>query len=233
MSQVTRTHENIETYKLEYIEKLNIENKTPEYIIIWLHGLGADYYDFVPVVTEIKLHTCVKYIFPNAPLLPITVNNGYVMRAWYDIRDTVNFANTVDRQGINLSAQRIEKLIDSVVATGFKSERIILAGFSQGGVIAYIAGIQSKHKLSGILALSCYLPEVSHFMPENGVNQKTPILACHGKEDLIVPYSAGFAAYNELRNLGFNISWISYPMNHGLCSEEIKDISLWLHDRFL
>lgn len=225
--------DNLALEQLEYIEKLNIVNQQPEHVVIWLHGLGADYNDFLPIVPEIKLNSCVKFIFPNAPLMPVTINNGYVMRAWYDIRDTISLNSTIDKQGIQTSVKQIGQLIDSLIDSGWRSDRIILAGFSQGAVIAYLTGIQSKHRLCGIMALSGYLPELGDWIKVNDINKKTPIFACHGKEDSVVPYAAGFAAYNSLRSSGFSVSWAHYPMDHGLCNEEIKDITLWLKNIFI
>lgn len=219
--------------QLKYIEKLNIDNQKPEYLVIWLHGLGADGNDFVPIIPELKLSYCVKFIFPNAPLIPITINDGNIMQGWYDIRDLTRLGNAVDRQGINVSVAKIEALIDSFIDGGWKSNRIVIAGFSQGGVIAYTVALKSKYKLGGALVLSSYFPDVETLAKEKSVNKKIPILACHGKQDMIVPYNAGLEAYNTLRVNGFNISWLSYPMDHGLCYDEIRDISLWLQDRFI
>ncbi|MCE2705716.1 MAG: carboxylesterase [Proteobacteria bacterium] len=217
--------------KLEYIEKVNIIGQQPEYMIIWLHGLGADYNDFVPIIKELNLNICVKFVFPNAPERPITINNGYIMRAWYDIRDLTKLGDTVDRYGINDSVSQIEDLIALFMNEGWKSEKIILAGFSQGGVISYITALTTKYKLGGVLALSCYLPGIDELVNKDlVVNKRTAILACHGKHDMVVPYDAGLSVYNRLRGHGYNISWMHYPIAHGVCSEELADISLWLKD---
>jgi phospholipase/carboxylesterase len=214
--------------KLDYIEKINIVGKEPEYIIIWLHGLGANCNDFVPIVKELSINVCVKFVFPNAPERAITINNGSVMRAWYDIRDLSRLGDTVDRDGINESVTQIEDLISSFVANGWRSEKIILAGFSQGGVISYVASLTTKYKLGGVLALSCYLPNIDELISKGIVNKRTAILACHGKHDMVVPYESGLSVYKKLRSSGYNISWLHYPIAHGVCSEQLADISLWL-----
>lgn len=217
---------------LEYIEKINKPDEEPIGVVIWLHGLGADYNDFLPLVSELKLEHCIKFIFPNAPLRPITINGGAVMRGWYDIRDANNLGDTVDKDGISQSVQAVENIITKLIASGYKSSHIVVAGFSQGGVIAYQVAVQTKHRLGGILVLSAYLPDKVSII-DDSVNKKTSILACHGKHDMVVPYDAGFAAYNELRSRGFSISWMSYPMEHGICLEQVHDISLWLQERFM
>ena len=219
--------------KLEYIEKLNTHDEKPDWVVIWLHGLGADCNDFVPIIPKLKLNAHVKFIFPNAPYRPITVNNGYEMRAWYDIRDMNKLGNTVDYHGIDESVAQVDNLIESLIADGWKSHHIVLAGFSQGGVIAYTAGIKSKHLLCGVMALSCYLPDADILAKTYSVNKKTPFLACHGKQDLVIPYNAGLSAYNSLRTEGYHITWTNYQIDHGVCDEEVVDISNWLRDKFM
>lgn len=225
--------EQIKLNDLEYIEKLSVPNAEPEYLIIWLHGLGADCNDFLPIIPELRLTSCVKFVFPNAPYRPITINNGYEMRAWYDIRDLTKLGDTVDREGILTSVHQIESLIASFVRAGWKSEKIFLAGFSQGGVISYTTALLSEFKLAGVLAFSCYFPDVEDLAKRTTVNKKTPFLACHGKHDVVIPYNVGLNAYNVLRNDGFNISWMHYPMEHGVCADELRDISLWINEKIM
>lgn len=213
--------------KLEYIEKFNQPNMPVDAVVIWLHGLGADNNDFVPIVQELPLKHSIKFIFPNAPMRPITINGGYIMRGWYDIKELSNLAHSTDIDGINQSVMQIESMIQNQVDAGISADRIILAGFSQGGVISYITGINSKYKLGGILAMSCYLPLIPTKI-ENSLNKITPFFAIHGTQDTVVPYQGGLHAYDELKKQGFNIKWAEYPMPHSVCLEEIADIGTWL-----
>lgn len=219
---------------LECLEKINHPGTSADYVVILLHGLGADCNDFVPLVAELKLSKTVKFIFPNAPMMPVTLNNGYIMRAWYDIKDlnrgTDHF---IDNHGIDNSVHEINKIIDHVINSGVASNKIILAGFSQGGVISYTAGIRNQHQLGGILALSCYLPNADNLARHYQENKNTPILAIHGTNDHVVPYDAGFEAYNTLKLAGFNIFWRDYPMEHSVCANEINDIHAWLENIFI
>jgi phospholipase/carboxylesterase len=213
--------------KLEYIEKFSHPGKPADAVVIWLHGLGADNNDFVPIVRELPLKHSIKFIFPNAPMRPITINGGYVMRGWYDIKELNNLADLTDIDGINQSVTQIEAIIEEQINLGIDSKRIILAGFSQGGVISYVTGINSKYRLGGILAMSCYLPSMP-IKTENSINKITPFFAIHGTEDPVVPYPGGLQAYEELKKHGFNIKWAEYPMLHSVCLEEIADIGTWL-----
>lgn len=218
---------------LESLEKVNYPGSVVEYVVIWLHGLGADCHDFAPLVSELKLTKTVKFIFPNAPMLPITLNNGYVMRAWYDIKSLDRIDNLIDNQGIDNSVSAINSLIEHAIKSGISAERIILAGFSQGGVISYTAGIRSHHKLGGILALSCYLPNADKLVSSASINKDTPIFAIHGKNDHVVAYDIGYTAYSKLKSGGFNISWQEYDMEHNVCYEEINDIRAWFENIFV
>lgn len=212
---------------LEYIEKFNQASIMPAAVVIWLHGLGADNNDFLPIVNELPLKNSIKFIFPNAPMRPIALNGGYVMRGWYDIRELGNVSHMTDIDGINQSVAQIESIIQSQIDLGFKSEQIILAGFSQGGVISYITGINSKYKLGGVLAMSCYLPSMPTKI-DSSINKDTSFFAIHGTEDQVVPYKGGVHAYEELKRHGYNIKWAKYPMPHSVCLEEIADIGIWL-----
>jgi phospholipase/carboxylesterase len=217
---------------LECLEKVNYSSGEAEYFVIWLHGLGANNNDFAPLVPELKLNRAVKFIFPNAPMMPITINNGYVMRAWYDIKSFDRIDSQIDNVGIDNTVNQIEHMIDSLVNSGILSTQIILAGFSQGGVISYTAGIKSKHKLGGILALSCYLPNEFTLVQLESKNKNTPFLAIHGTSDHIVPYEIGLSGYNTLKVSGYNIEWLEYPMEHSVCAKEVVDISNWFHKIF-
>ncbi len=213
---------------LEYIERINHIGHDPEVVVIWLHGLGADYNDFTPLVSELNLDKCVKFIFPNAPIRPITINGGYEMRGWYDIRSLTDTMDP-DNVGIMQSVAQIESLCDSLVENGVPANKIILAGFSQGGVISYYAGLVSKYNFAGIIALSCYLPNLN-LIPELSADKlKLPIMSCHGTRDLVVPYSLGIDAYEYLHKKSCNITWNKYTMEHNVCQDEIKDIMLFIN----
>ena len=219
--------------QLNYIEKINYPDRKPEYVVIWLHGLGADCHDFVPIVPELKLNTCVKFIFPDAPIRPITINGGVKMRAWYDIRDLTRLDNTIDYNGINQSVEQVEELIKLQIQNGFEPQQIFIAGFSQGGVIAYSLVLKTAHKLRGAVIISAYLPNLS-FLGVNigeGFNHSIPILACHGKQDMVVPYELGMSAYETLHNLKYNIVWRNYSIEHTVSIEEVRDIGLWVNDK--
>lgn len=214
--------------KLDYIEKFTHPERKTEAVVIFLHGLGADYNDFLPIVDELTVDKPVKFIFPNAPMRPITINGGYVMRGWYDIRDFNNLEHSTDVEGINNSVAQIEELIKQQVDLGISTEKVILAGFSQGGVISYVTAVSTKYKLGGVLPLSCYLPATPLSL-ENSINKQTPFFAIHGIEDQVVPHLAGLTAYNTLSSKGFNIKWAEYPMAHSVCLEEILAIKQWLN----
>ncbi|HMT03779.1 MAG TPA: carboxylesterase [Burkholderiales bacterium] len=214
------------TDDLEYIERANKADIAPEFVIIWLHGLGADCEDFLPVVSQLKLNFSVKFIFPNAKLRPIAFNNGYLVRAWYNIYNLDIYNHKIDEDGIKESVSQIYKIIEKQIKGGVSPNKIILAGFSQGGVISYYAGLSNEYKLGGILALSCYLPE---FELLNNLNKSISIFACHGINDAVIPYKAGFIAYEYLHKKGCNITWHEYLMEHTLCDLQITDIANWLN----
>jgi len=217
--------------QLEFVEKYNKIGIPPELVVIWLHGLGADCNDFVPLIPQLNLDKSVKFIFPNAPMIPITINNGYVMRGWYDIIDLTRMDGAViDHDGITKSVNSINQLIESEISNGFKSEQIILAGFSQGGVISLATGLRSKHQLGGIIGLSCYLPDVTTLVKEYPQNQIMPIFMAHGLYDPVIPVIAGKNSYQCLNTAGFNIKWHEYPMEHSVCNEETQDIAKWFQN---
>jgi phospholipase/carboxylesterase len=198
--------------------------------IIWLHGLGADGTDFVPLVPELRLpdNSAPRFIFPNAPVRAVTVNNGMQMRAWYDIY-SLGVRDREDAAGIRESAATVHALIEREAAAGISTRRIVLAGFSQGGAIALQAGVRYPQPLAGILALSTYLPLRATLTAEAAAaNQAIPILMCHGREDPIVPFELGRQSFDALSAAGFAPRWLDYPMQHQLCAPEILDISRWL-----
>ncbi len=195
--------------------------------VIWLHGLGADGHDFEPVVAELGL-AGVRFVLPHAPPRPVTINNGYVMPAWYDILG-MDFTAAEDAAGIEQSRQRIEALIARERARGVPAGRLVLAGFSQGGAIALHTGLRHPEPLAGILALSTYLPLADRLPDErHPANADTPIFMAHGLHDPVVPLPLAEASRQRLETLGYRIEWHTYPMEHGVCSEEIADLRAWL-----
>lgn len=208
----------------------------PCHSIIWLHGLGADGEDFVPVAEEMRLPRAVRYIFPHAPMRPVTINGGYVMRAWYDIligAASAEIADSIgrleDAEGIAASQQAVEDLIAQERQRGIATKNIILAGFSQGGAIALHTGLRHKEPLGGILALSTYLPLAKNLPAEaDASNRKTPIFMAHGQFDPVIPYPFGRASAEELSKQDYPLEWHGYAMAHSVCEEEIADIERWL-----
>jgi len=201
--------------------------------VIWLHGLGADGNDFVPVVPELRLPPTppIRFIFPHAGLRPVTINNGYVMRAWYDILSGPRLA-VEDDAGIRESEGVVRGFIDREIAAGIPAHRIVLAGFSQGGAVALQTGLRYPQRLGGILALSTYLP-LRNSLPAEAApaNRDLPILVCHGTRDGVLPIALGSTTYDLLKQMGYPAEWQSYPMEHSVCMEEITAISSWLQAR--
>jgi phospholipase/carboxylesterase len=216
----------------DLLSAIEIETGTsPTYTILWMHGLGADGNDFVPIVNELKLPTekQIRFIFPHAPARPITINNGYVMRAWYNICDS-ELSNSEDEAGIRDSQKAIDALIENEMRRGIASKNIVLAGFSQGGVIALQAGLRHKNKLAGIVALSCYLPLSASLLNEaHPANASISIFMAHGTYDPVVPISLAITSRENLRFANYNLEWREYPMEHTVCIQELIDISQWLH----
>jgi phospholipase/carboxylesterase len=201
--------------------------------VIWLHGLGADGHDFVPIVPELKLpiEPAVRFVFPHAPVRPVTLNNGMRMRAWYDIR-TLTAEGRADESGLRESAARLADYVAKEQAAGIDPSRIVVAGFSQGGAVALHAGLRHADPLAGILALSTYLPLASTLALERSVaNRATPILMCHGLYDPVLPHALGVMARDALRALGYTVDWKEYPMQHQVCLPEIEAIGAWLQLR--
>lgn len=211
----------------------NIEIETapnPTASIIWLHGLGADGNDFVPLVRELDLKGLpgIRFVFPHAKTIPVTVNGGYVMRAWYDITGA-ELTRREDETGLRDSQRDVEALIAREKARGIPASKIILAGFSQGCAMTLQTGLRHSEKLAGMLCLSGYLPlheKVPHERTEESID--TPIFMAHGRQDHVVPYLRGEQSRDILKDLGYTIDWHAYPMQHSLCFEEVQDISAWL-----
>ena len=202
--------------------------KNPGHSIIWLHGLGADGQDFVPVAEELKLPVAVRYIFPHAPMRPVTINGGFVMRAWYDITGQ-NMTAQQDAAGIRASQTLVETLIALEAAHGIAPQNIFLAGFSQGGAIALHTALRQAAPLGGVLALSTYLP-LAETAPREILEQsrRTPVFMAHGLGDQVIPYSMGANSRESLLGLGYAVEWHEYAMQHSVCEEELRDIETWL-----
>jgi len=208
----------------------------PAHAIIWMHGLGADGNDFVPIADELGLDGLapVRFIFPHAPKRPVTINNGYVMRAWYDITfgDLEGNTRRADAAGVRVSQLQINDLIAQEHARGIAYTNIILAGFSQGGAIALYTGLRYPETLGGIMALSTYLP-LAETLPQEAAaaNLHTAIFIAHGTQDPVVPYTMGQGTYQALQAAGYPIQWHEYPMPHSVCPAEIADIRQFLTPR--
>jgi len=203
----------------------------PTHSVIWLHGLGADGHDFEPVVAEFDAERLppTRFVFPHAPMRPVTVNGGYVMRSWYDILSLDFSQRREDPRGIIESARDVEALIAHENARGIPDERIVLAGFSQGGAIALHTGLRHPRRLAGILALSTYLPVAETLAVEaHAANRDVPIFMAHGHGDTVIPYEFGERSGELLRAQGYNVSWHAYFAEHGLVMEEVRDIESWL-----
>lgn len=202
----------------------------PTGCVVWLHGLGADGYDFVPIVKELEQMGLpdTRFVFPHAPKIPVSINGGYVMRAWYDIKN-VDLQRQEDEGGIRQSQATIEQLIGDQIELGFLPERIVLAGFSQGGAITYQLGLRTAHKLAGLIALSTYLPCEDTLDHEiNPGNLGIPVLAAHGEQDNIVLIERGEKAVKLLQRKGVEVQWHTYPMAHSVCGEEVVEIAEFL-----
>jgi phospholipase/carboxylesterase len=198
--------------------------------VVWLHGLGADGNDFVPIVRELHLpaRLRVRFVFPHAPMMPVTINNGYVMRAWYDVTFE-GLDRRPDARGIVASQAAIEKLLAREKARGIASERIVLAGFSQGGAITLQAGLRHGESLAGLMVLSSYLPLAETLAAEAAPqNTSTPIFMAHGSEDEVIRIELARRSLTQLEAQGYEVQWHEYPMPHSVCAQEIGDISSWL-----
>lgn len=215
-----------------------VEHQTgpdPRWTILWLHGLGADGNDFAPIVPEILRAGWpqIRFVFPHAPVRAVTINNGARMRAWYDIRN-FDIDQRADEAGVRESIVQVEALIAREAERGVPPERVILAGFSQGGAIALAAGVRREAALGGILALSTYLPMASTTASEaTRAGLGTPVFMAHGQLDQVVPESLGQRSRDALQALGMKIHWRSYAMSHNVCADEVRDVGDWLQQRFL
>ena len=202
----------------------------PSATVIWMHGLGADGHDFEPIVPELVRpgERALRFVFPHAPVRPVTLNNGYRMRAWYDIASLERRA-AQDEAGIRASHAIVEELIRRENERGIRSERIVLAGFSQGGAMAIYSGIRYPEKLAGIMGLSCYMLLESRLANEKvAANQATPIFLGHGTQDPVVSPILGQETRQLLEQEGYAVAWHSYPMPHSVCPQEVADIAAWL-----
>lgn len=213
------------------LESITIETgPQPSAAIIWLHGLGADGNDFVPIVRELDLRGCppLRFVFPHAPTMPVTVNNGYVMRAWYDILGT-DIVRREDEAGLRNSQKLVEELIAEQKAQGIPANRIVLAGFSQGCAMTLQTGLRYQERLAGLMGLSGYLPLHATAANEvNDTNRDVPIFLVHGRTDPIIPIARAEQSRDMLLSLGYPVEWHEYMMPHSLCAEEVHDISVWL-----
>jgi phospholipase/carboxylesterase len=212
-------------------EGVEIETgRNPQAAVIWLHGLGADGHDFEPIVPELvpRSERALRFVFPHAPMRPVTLNAGYVMRAWYDII-AIDRRAAEDESGIRASQALITELIRRENARGIATERIVLAGFSQGGAMALYSGTRYPERLAGIIGLSCYQLLAGRFAAERDpANQATPIFLAHGTQDPVVPPALGEAACRQLQAAGYTVEWHAYSMPHSVCPQEVAAIAAWL-----
>jgi len=218
----------VKTALLDCVELESAAN--PAASVVWLHGLGADANDFVPVVRELGLPSTlpVRFVFPNAPVRPVSINNGFRMRAWYDIA-AADFNNRADMAGVRESQAQVEALIAREIERGIASNRIVLAGFSQGGAVALYTGLRHAARLAGVMSLSAYLVAADTLAAQAApVNRDVPIFMAHGSADPMVRFAWGEASWRALVQAGYPVEWHTYPMEHSVCMEEIIAISAWL-----
>ena len=206
--------------------------------VVWLHGLGADGNDFVPIVPELLRPDwpALRFVFPHAPVRPVTINGGMPMRAWYDIRDMAldgqDLSKRADAEGVAQSVAQVEALLAREAERGVPASRVLLAGFSQGGAIALAAGVRRREPLSGVVALSTYLPlGAATLEAMEPAARAQPIFMAHGLHDAVVPYSGGKRSRDALRDAGFEVEWNAYPMAHQVCAEQIAALSAWMSRR--
>jgi phospholipase/carboxylesterase len=215
----------------DLLEAIEIETAaSPTCSIIWMHGLGADGHDFVDIVPELGLpaRPGIRFVFPHAPMRPVTINAGYVMRAWYDIRDDGG-KRREDPAGVRASQKSIEALLEREKARGVPARSIVLAGFSQGGAMALHTALRYGERLAGIMALSCSLPLADTLGAEaSPANRDVPIFMAHGTHDPMIPMARAMRAREILSGLGYRLEWHEYPMPHSVCLEEVRDVSAWL-----
>ena len=218
----------------QLLDAIEIETApNPTASVIWMHGLGADGNDFAPIVPEIGPGGLpgIRFIFPHAPMQPVTINNGYVMRAWYDVSlgDLEGKSRQADETGVRASQAAIEKLIARENQRGIASHNIIVAGFSQGGAIALQTGLRHPGRVAGVMALSTYLPLADRLPAEaSTMNRDVPIFYAHGTYDPVIPLAMASRSRDKLGELGYQVEWHEYPMPHSVCAEEIAEIGNWL-----
>jgi phospholipase/carboxylesterase len=215
----------------DLLESLEIETApNPDAAVVWMHGLGADGHDFEAIVPELRLPatTRIRFVFPHAPLRPVTINQGHVMRAWYDVRALAGVRRE-DEAGVRQSARQIEALLARERLRGIAPRRIVIAGFSQGGAMALHVGLRYADRLAGILALSCYL-QLSNTLPTEAspANRDVPIFWAHGLHDPMIPQAMAEQGRAQLAELGYQIDWHQYPIPHSVSAEEIADVARWL-----
>ena len=216
---------------MKLLEAVTVETgPNPTFTIIWMHGLGADGHDFEPLVPELLEDgmPVLRFVFPHAPVRPVTINNGYQMRAWYDIIG-IDRRSAEDFAGIKASADAVADLIKAENQRGVATGRIAIAGFSQGGAMALHIATRYPERLAGVIALSSYLPQSRELATaKSTANQATPIFMAHGTQDPVVPYPLGDESRQLLQAAGYSVEWHSYPMPHSLCEPEVSDIRAWL-----
>jgi phospholipase/carboxylesterase len=213
------------------LEALEIETApSPTAAVIWLHGLGADGHDFVDIVPVLRLPAglAVRFVFPHAPMRPVTINQGMVMRAWYDVRNAAG-ARREDEPGVRESQRQIEALMAREKARGVPAARLVVAGFSQGGAMALQTGLRHPERLAGIMALSCFLPLPDTVAAEaSAANRAAPIFMAHGTHDPLIPLARARQAHEILTRLGYRVEWHEYPIPHSVSDAEIRDLAAWL-----
>jgi phospholipase/carboxylesterase len=215
----------------DLLDALEVETApSPSAAVIWMHGLGADGYDFVDVPPMLRLpdRRGIRFVFPHAPMQPVTINGGMVMRAWYDVRHDAGVRRE-DEAGIRASQGRVEALIAREKARGIATARLVLAGFSQGGAMALHTGLRHPERLAGVMALSCFLPLADRLAAEAApATRDVPIFLAHGTHDPVIPLARAAQARATLDGLGYRVEWHEYPMPHSVCPDEIADVGAWL-----
>jgi len=215
-----------------------VEHETgpsPAWTVLWLHGLGADGHDFAPIVPELvhRDWPALRFVFPHAPVRPVTINGGMRMRAWYDIAG-MDFATRAEAAGVEESIMQVEALVAREGERGIPPSRLLLAGFSQGGAIALAAGLRRREPLAGIVALSTYLPGGAAAAAQRHPNAVAqPVFFAHGDSDPVIPVQYGQASAEILERVGFEVEWHRYPMAHQVCAQEISDLGRWLERRLV
>jgi phospholipase/carboxylesterase len=220
---------------MELPQTVEVESEaSPQGSVIWLHGLGADGHDFEPIVPELGLagQLSLRFVFPHAPMRPVTINGGMTMRAWYDVL-TLERGGPQDEAGIRESGRLLEMLLEREHERGIPYEKIVLAGFSQGGAIALHTGLRYSQRLAGLMALSTWLPLADYFDEEvvrnaDAQSLELPIFMAHGSFDPMLPIALGQHSHETLDKAGYKVEWHDYPMAHAVCAEEIADVRNWL-----